>query len=131
MQTGFVAPLVLWTVMAVLAPDARAQSLLVSGQAGILGEWELAATVTETTANGRKEFVGPLTLKHTGLCTQDGPEEKNGELRFQLSRSSSRIKATLLVDGVACSYSARKSDAYKGTMTCPDRRDVPLLIWLK
>jgi hypothetical protein len=114
-----------------LAPPAHAQSLQVTGQAGVLGEWELSAKVTETTANGKQEFVGPLVLKHVGLCTQDGPEEKTGELRFQLSRASSRIKATLLVDGVACSYSARKSDAFNGMMSCPDRRDVPLLIWLK
>jgi hypothetical protein len=114
-----------------LAPPAHAQSLQVTGQAGVLGEWELSAKVTETTASGKSEFVGPLVLKHTGLCTQDGPEEKAGELRFQLSRASSRIQATLLIDGVACSYSARKSDAFKGVMSCPDRRDVPLLIWLK
>jgi hypothetical protein len=114
-----------------LAPPAHAQSLQVTGQAGMLGEWELSAKVTETIANGRQEFVGPMVFKHVGLCTQDGPEEKTGELRFQLSRASSRIKATLLVDGVACSYSARKSDAFNGMMSCPDRRDVPLLIWLK
>jgi hypothetical protein len=72
-----------------------------------------------------------MVLKHVGLCTQDGPEEKTGELRLQLSRSAAHIKATLLVDGVACSYSAKKADAYSGMMSCPDRRDVPLLIWLK
>jgi hypothetical protein len=114
-----------------LAPPAHARSLQVTGQAGVLGEWELSAKVTETTANGKQEFVGPLVLKHVGLCTQDGPEEKTGELRFQLSGASSRIKATLLVDGVACSYSARKSHAFDGVMSCPDRRDVPLLLWLK
>ena len=24
-------------------------------------------------------------MKHVGLCTQDGPEEKTGEMRFQIS----------------------------------------------
>jgi hypothetical protein len=123
-------PIVLLLVGA-LASGAHAQPLQVTGQAGVLGEWELTAKVSEITANGRKEFSGPLTLRHVGLCTQDGPEEKTGELRFELSRSASRIKATLLVDGVACSYSAKKSDAFNGVMKCPDRSDVPLLIWLK
>jgi hypothetical protein len=123
-----IVPLVLAVT---LAPCAHAQSLQVTGQAGVLGEWELSAKVAETTTNGRQEFVGPMVLKHVGLCSQDGPEEKTGELRFQLSRSASRINATLLVDGVACSYTARKSHAFNGVMSCPDRRDVPLLIWLK
>lgn len=114
-----------------VAPVAWAQSLRVNGQAGVLGEWELSAAVAETTANGKKEFVGPLTLKHTGLCAKDGPDEKSGELRFQLTRSSNRIDATLLVDGVVCSFSARKSDAFNGVMKCPGRDDVPLLVWVR
>ncbi len=119
------------SVTVLLTPDAQAQSLQVNGQAGVLGEWELAAVVTESTANGKKEFFGPLTLKHTGLCTKDGPEEKSGELRFQLSRSSSRMEATLLIDGVACSFAAKKSHAFNGMMKCPDRDDVPLLVWVR
>ena len=79
-----------------------------------------------------KEFTGPLKITHVGLCTQDGPEVKAGELRFQLSGSSSaQMKATLLIDGVECSYSGRLSDAYSGMMSCPDRRAVPLKIWVK
>ena len=109
---------------------AHAQSLSVVGQAGVLGEWELTGAVAETTA-GKKEYAGPVTMKHVGLCTQDGPETKTGELRLQLASSASRLTATLLIDGVACSYSATRSDAYNGTLRCPDRRDVPLLLWLK
>ena len=122
--------IVLVAVAIAAAPRAVAASLQVTGQAGVLGEWELTAQVAESTA-GKQEFVGPMVLKHVGLCTQDGPEEKTGELRLQLVRSASRIKATLLVDGVACSYSAKKTDTYSGMMSCPDRPDVPLLIWLK
>jgi hypothetical protein len=129
MLTYLPGPIVLIMLAVALAPRAHAGSLQVIGQAGVLGEWELTANVTETNARG--EFVGPMALKHVGLCSQDGPEEKAGELRFQLSRSASRIKATLLVDGVVCSYNATKSDAFRGMVNCPDRRDVPLLMWLK
>jgi len=111
------------------APGAF-ESLEVLGQAGVLGEWELTAKLAATNAT-RKEFSGPLVMKHVGLCTQDGPEVKKGELRVQLS-SASRMKATLIMEGATpCTYQGQKSDAYKGMMRCPDQRDVPLMIWLK
>jgi hypothetical protein len=48
-----------------------------------------------------------------------------------MSASSSRLDATLLVAGVECTYSGRLSDAYTGTMTCPDREAVPLKLWVR
>ncbi|MET0720899.1 MAG: hypothetical protein ABWY64_08695 [Tardiphaga sp.] len=116
-------------MLGALATPAQAQSRQVIGYAGVLGEWELTATVTENSSRRSKEFSGPLTMKHTGVCTQDGPEEKTGELRFQLS--SSRLTATLLVAGVACTYSGKLSDSYSGMMNCPDRSAVPLRLWVK
>ena len=114
-----------------LAAPAQAQSLQVVGYAGVLGEWELTATVTEKARLWSREFSGPLSMKHVGICTQDGPEEKTGEIRFQISALSSQLDATLLVEGLACTYSARLSDPYSGLMACPDREAVPLKLWLK
>ena len=91
----------------------------------------MTATVTETAPGSSKEYSGPLTMKHVGLCTQDGPEEKTGEMRFQISTSSSRLNATLSVAGVECTYSGRLSDSYTGMMNCPDRQAVPLKLWVK
>ena len=107
---------------------AEADTLEILGQAGVLGEWELTAKLTATGA--QKEFSGPMEMKHVGLCTVDGPERKTGEIKLQLS-GASRVKATLVVDGVACAYAGRKSDSYSGLLRCRDRRDVPLLMWLK
>jgi len=118
-------------VLGILATPAGAQSLQVIGYSGYLGEWELTATVTEQMSGQTKDYFGPLIMKHVGLCTQDGPEEKTGEMRFQISASSSRLNATLSVAGVECSYSGRLSDFYTGTMDCPDRQAVPLKLWLK
>ena len=112
-------------------PKRHAESRQVFGYAGVLGEWELTATVTETASRRAKEFSGPLTMKHTGVCTQDGPEEKTGEMRLQLSSSSSRLNATLLVAGVECTYSGKLSDFYSGMMSCPDRQAVPLKLWVR
>jgi hypothetical protein len=116
-------------VLGALATPAGAQSLQLFGYAGVLGEWELTASVT---GNDRtKDFSGPLTMTHVGICTVDGPEEKKGEIRFRLSESSSRISATLLVDGAECSYRAQLSDSFTGVMNCPNRPAVPLMLWVK
>ena len=71
-------------ILGVLATPASAQSLQIVGYSGYLGEWELTATVTETTSGNMKEYSGPLTMKHVGVCTQDGPEEKTGEMRVRI-----------------------------------------------
>jgi hypothetical protein len=102
------------------------------GQAGVLGEWELAGNLIEGASGPHKEFYGPLKMKHVGVCTQDGPDDRAGEIQLQLAgRSESRMTAKLVLDGVACTYSARKMHAYEGTMSCAGRAPVPLLVWLK
>ena len=116
-------------VLGALATPAGAESLEVLGYAGVLGEWELTASVTGN--DNTRVYSGPLTMTHVGICTVDGPEEKKGEIRFRLSESSSRIQATLLVDGTECSYSARLSDFFAGSMNCPNRPAVPLKLWVK
>jgi len=111
-------------------PRLGAMELL--GQAGVLGEWELTGNLTEGGSGPRKEFSGSLKMKHVGICTQDGPEERAGEIRLQLAgRSESRVTAKLVLDGIPCTYSARKTHAYEGTMSCAGRAPVPLLVWLK
>jgi len=122
--------LLLTIVLAAVVAPAHAQSLEVIGYSGYLGEWELTATVMETAA-GRKGYSGPLVMKHVGLCTQDGPEEKTGEMHLEISATSSRLDAKLSVAGVECTYSGRLSDSYTGTMNCPDRGPVPLRLWVK
>ncbi len=124
---AFFLPIVLIAV----ASPASAQSLQVVGYSGYLGEWELTATLTETASGDIKEYSGPLTMKHVGVCTQDGPEEKTGEMRFHISASSSKLNATFSVAGVECTYSGRLSDYYTGTMDCPDRQAVPLKLWVR
>jgi len=114
-----------------IATAAPAQSLEVIGYSGYLGEWDLSATVVQSAQGGEKEYFGQVTMKHVGLCTQDGPEEKTGEMRMRISASQLQLEATLSVAGVACSYKGQLADSYNGTMTCPDREAVPLKLWLK
>jgi hypothetical protein len=117
-------------LLGALVTPADAQSFELLGYVGELGEWELTATVIEKVRNQANEYSGQLMMKHVGICTQEGPEEKSGEIRIQISQPF-RMSATLLFDGVECTYAGHLSDAYKGAMRCPDRRAVPLIIWLK
>ena len=114
----------------VLATPAHAQPVEALGYMGYLGEWELRGTLSLTRSGWTKELSGPVMLKHVGICTQDGPEEKAAELQVRTSWFSN-IQAELRIDGIVCKYSARLSDAYKGLMYCPHRSPVPLTLWLR
>jgi hypothetical protein len=113
------------------AAPAGADPLQLVGYSGYLGEWELTATVTEDASTTPKAYSGPLSIKHVGLCTQEGPEEKSGKIRVQMVPSKSRIEATLWVDGVECDYHGILSDFYSGTMDCSGSEPVPLKLWIK
>jgi len=130
-KAGTVAVATLPVVLTLLALPARAASLEIVGYSGYLGEWELTATLKEDGPATTRSYSGPLSMKHVGLCTQDGPEEKTGEIRVQMLPSSSRLQATLWLDGVECGYQGALSDFYSGTMTCSGREAVPLKLWIK
>ena len=73
-----------------LAGPSGAQTRSVTGQTGILGEWELTATVAEQGDGAGRRWTGPLSLRHVGFCSADGPEEKTGELRLSVSDTAGR-----------------------------------------
>lgn len=114
-----------------LAAPAGAEPVKVFGYGGMLGEWELTADVTEKASVRAREFHGAVTMTHVGLCTRDGPEQRKGEIRIEMTGADARLTATMLFDGAACSYAAILSDAYKGTMTCPEQPAMPLTLWVR
>ena len=79
--------LLLLIALSAFATPAGAEPRQVLGYAGLLGEWELTASVTEKAASQPKEFSGPLTMTHVGLCTVDDPEEKKGVIRMRMSEA--------------------------------------------
>ena len=111
--------------------SAAAEPLQIHGTTGYAGEYELSGSVTEQVLSGKEEFSGPLTVKHVGLCTHDGPKETVGEIRFELAKSSSRITATLDFDGSKCTYNGVFSKSYHGFMHCGRGDSVPLRLWTK
>ena len=131
-QTGDAVCAGLVLALGLLASPASAGSQEIVGYSGLLGEWELVATVTEDGSSTMPgEYFGPFSMKHVGLCTQDGPEEKSGKIRIRMPASSSRMEATLWLDGVECGYQGVLSDFYSGTMACSGRERVPLKLWIK
>jgi hypothetical protein len=113
------------------AAPARAEPLQIHGTTGYVAEYELSGSVTEQNLNGKKIFSGPLTVKHVGLCTHDGPKETVGEIQFELAQSSSRMIATLDFDGSKCTYNGVFSESYHGFMDCGRGGSIPLRIWAK
>ena len=67
------------SVSALAASAAVAQSMQIHGVTGYLSEYDLSAVVSGEAASGMQELSGPLTIKHVGLCSHDGPNE-NSEL---------------------------------------------------
>ena len=124
---------VILVVVAVGAVPAQARSLQIAGTAGYLAEWALSGVVTDTAADQR-DFSGPLALKHVGLCSVNGEQEKPGAIRFEFSGSgaSSVIHATLSLGIASCTYNGSfTGQSTSGTMDCSDAQGVPLSISVK
>ena len=121
-------------VLVLAGGAAQAQSLRVAGTAGYVSEWELSGEATQTVSEATKEYFGPLTIKHVGLCSHDGPQEESGEIKFQISGSGSlsKIQATLLYLGTRCTYAGKLSNSSShGFMQCSDVNGIPLTLTLK
>lgn len=117
--------------LSVASGPVQSRSLRITGTAGYLSEWELSGSVTERISGGSSEFLGPLNWKHVGLCSVNGPQEKHGEIRFQMYRSGSQINATISLEAVQCTYSGDFSGSSSGRMDCSDAHGVPLSISIK
>src|SRR5215217_7874117 len=74
--------------------------------------------------------AGARSLEVVGNAGHLGEWELSAT-RLERPESSSRLRATLFVDGVECTYAGTLSGSYSGLMNCPDRRPVPLIMWVK
>jgi hypothetical protein len=108
------------------ASAAPAQSYSASGQVGYLQEWELKASLAKSVSGGKVEYRGPLTLRHVGLCSVNGTEEKSGELRLTISRSAAGVEGTLAMDDDSCRIVASASPSYSGLLSCRNAQGVPI-----
>ena len=112
---------------------AQAASLHIAGSAGHLSEWEMQGDLVATGPEVAGKFTGPITWKHVGLCSVNGPQEKPGEMTVQIvgSEPSSRISATLSMDGAQCTYSGKLGEKSSGLMDCSNAKGVPVTLSFK
>jgi hypothetical protein len=115
-------------LMVVCSGSAQAQSLQLSGKFGFLGEYELAGRLeSHAIAAGAIEFLGPLTIRHVGLCTHDGPDEVEAKMRLQRI-DGTRVVATLSFEGKECTFRGQMSEGNVGELVCPGEK-LPFNIW--
>ena len=107
----------------VVAAAAGAEPYAASGQVGYLQEWELKASLAKTVSGGRVEYSGPVTLRHVGLCSVNGVEEKQATVQLKLA--SSRLEGTLAMADDDCRIVAPGASA-AGLLTCRNGQDVPI-----
>ncbi len=105
---------------------AGAEPYAASGQVGYLQEWELKANLARTVSGGRIEYSGPVTLRHVGLCSVNGVEEKSGKLRLTMSRLPGAAEGTLAMEGDSCRITATQAPPYSGLLTCRNGQGVPI-----
>ncbi len=69
-----------------------------------------------------------MIVRHVGICTHDGPDQVDGQIRLQFAGATSQVTATLLFDGHQCSYRGRLSQSERGELVCPGAA-VPFNMW--
>lgn len=106
------------------APVALAQTYSASGQIGYLQEWEMKGRLVKTVTGKGEDYSGAVTLRHVGLCSVNGVEEKSGVIR--LSGSPSRLEGTLAMDDDNCRITASASRPYSGLLSCRNGGGVPI-----
>jgi hypothetical protein len=120
------------SVLGAGASCAQSLSWQITGTAGYLAEWELSGSVRERPAADGSEFFGTIIWKHVGLCSVEGPQEKEGKISFRISGSSHRISLTISLEDIQCTYNSESfSGSSSGRMDCSNAKGVPLSISLQ
>jgi hypothetical protein len=125
MRTLMIA-MMTWMIAAMIAAAAGAEPYAANGQVGYLQEWELEASLAKSVSGGRIEYSGPMTLRHVGLCSVNGVEEKSGNLRLTMSRALGAAEGTLAMEGDSCRIVASQAPSYSGLLTCRNGQGVPI-----
>ena len=108
------------------AGSVMAQSYSINGQIGYLGEWEMKANLAKTSTGSGVNYDGPVTLRHVGLCSVNGPEEKSAVVRLTVSRKTSVVEGTLTMTDDTCRIAASASKSHSGLLNCRDGHGVPI-----
>ncbi|HEV7261179.1 MAG TPA: hypothetical protein VGN82_25605 [Bosea sp. (in: a-proteobacteria)] len=102
-----------------------------AGRFGYLGEWDVAAVLSEEKAGGASaaEFAGSLLMKHNAVCGPGETPEKAGHIR--MSVRGKRYSAQMSLAGSSCSFSGTLSETAHTFVTCGGEGQIPLRLWFK
>ena len=109
------------------AESVMAQSYSINGQIGYLQEWEMKASLAKTITSSGVNYDGPVTLRHVGLCSVNGPEEKSAMVRLTVSRKTSGVEGTLTMTDDTCRIAASAAKSHSGLLNCRDGQGVPII----
>jgi hypothetical protein len=108
------------------ASAALAQSYSAKGQVGYLQEWEMKGSLARTATHFSTNYTGPVTLRHVGLCSINGVEEKSGTLEVKVSSWTSNVEGTLALPDDECHIAASASQNYSGLLNCRNGQGIPI-----
>jgi hypothetical protein len=114
------------TIFVGAAGGAHAQSFSAQAAVGYLGEWEMKGSLAKTATSTGAAYAGPVTLRHVGLCSANGVEEKSGTLELKMSSRKSDIEGTLALPDDNCRVTASVSQGYAGLLNCRDGQGIPI-----
>jgi hypothetical protein len=109
-----------------MASAASAQSYSAKGQLGYLQEWEMKGSLAKTATHFSTNYTGPVTLRHVGLCSINGAEEKSGTLEVKVSSWTSNVEGTLALPDDECHIAASASQGYSGLLNCRNGQGIPI-----
>jgi hypothetical protein len=105
---------------------AVAQSYSTNGQIGYLQEWEMKGNLAKTATRTGANYAGPVTLRHVGLCSADGIEEKSGVVQLSVPPTKAGIIGTLAMKDDNCQILATAGQPYTGLLSCHDGQGIPI-----
>jgi hypothetical protein len=114
------------TALAGTAGAALAQSYSAKGHVGYLQEWEIKGSLAKTATHFGTTYTGPVTLRHVGLCSINGVEEKSGTLEVKVSSWTSHVEGTLVMPDDDCRVVASASQGYSGLLSCRTGQGIPI-----
>jgi hypothetical protein len=118
----------LWSLLAlaVASSAANAQSYSANGQVGYLGEWELKGNLSKTITRTGANYDGPVTLRHVGLCSANGIEEKPAIVQLRVLPRNAGFAGTLAMKDDNCRISSSAGQPYSGLLSCRDGQGIPI-----
>jgi hypothetical protein len=119
-------------LLPLLAIPIQAEALELTGRYGYAGEWAVSAQLTPADAvssRRKRDFAGPITLKHLALCGPGEVAEKSGTLN--LRRDGQRYAAMLTIGEESCAVTGALSEDGVAFADCGKAGKIPLRLWLK